>query len=885
MSAGRDGVSDGVPVTVLFCGVAGVAGLVEAYGSGWSGVLEVFQALVSAAVEGCDGHVEDGDDAVVFGSFLDASAAVRAAGLIERELGGTSWPGLRVEGCVGLHAGVVGDGLFLMGEDGETRLVGLDVHRGARVMAAANAGQVLVTDAVRGLLAGEESDRLEDLGFHRLGDFPESVRLFHLVVDENHHAGAFAPPKTLDFRPTNLTADDRPLLGRDELIESVRSAFLSDHRRLVTLTGPGGVGKTRVAIAVGSELLEEHRGGVWLIRAETLTRADELLAAVAVVLSVPDVPGRSLVDALVDRLHAAPVLLIVDNLEQLAGVGEVLSELVARTVSLRVLATSQAPLRVSSEAVVTVPVLARADAVELFSLVARSVQKPLDFSDPEVKTTAEKLIARLDYLPLAIELAAAQLRSSTLRELSEGLESQLELRLTHTGKPERQQSLQAIIDWSVRALPPEAKRLFTRLGVFTGPTTLELIEEICGQDINVLEATATLTDFSLLRRADSGFGMPPAIQLTAAQKLTDSPEESSLKRLHAEAMAKRAHGFSDVNQIQLSSIQEATLINGNFIPAVDWARSSDLELYCKLVTDLSAWWGLTGRNKRALTELSDALGIDGVSDLMRERLLRARGQAFTRVAIHDKAIADVEAALTLPAATEETERGRLLTIRSHAQAWSDPRQAASSAALAVESFREGGVTGRVVATLSYQAQALIKVGDLGGAGLVLEEARELAQLPENHEAVFALGGLSNTQGDWALARDQPLQALRFYASALSIDEWSRTLQFYDSAGIIVSLAQLKKFAAATELTTALETATGELGYAYDRLSLVDDWPDGIVRIAYNSLSEAEFSQAKARGAKISGGQLSARSLAIANEVLKANGIEPVPLSTRSISMV
>lgn len=872
----------GSQIVVFFCDIPDAAGLARRLGGDWPGIMSQYQDLVRGAVEGSGGFVEDGDATSFFATFVGEEAAqqaVDAASAVERNLRDL---GTDLQAAIGVHAGRLGESIF-RNEFGGPRFIGLDVHRCARVRMAARPGQVLVTGAVTNdnskSVSGDGA--FEDLGFYRLRDFPESVRLFNLVVFDDRRAEFFGPPDTLDYRPTNLTADDRPLLGRDELVARAKHAFLEGGHRLVTFTGPGGVGKTRVGIAVGSELLEEHRGGVWLVRAETLRRTQQLLPEIAATLNVRDVPGRDLLDALIDRMEGAPMLLVIDNLEQLTGVAEIISELIERTTSLRILATSQTPLRVGSETVLAVAALDIDDGVELFNLGARLAGTTLDLHNADVKAMVIQLIERLDRLPLAIELAAAQLRHLTLAQLSRGVESQLELRLAQPGKPERQQSLKAIIDWSVAALSSEAKQLFTRLGIFTGLTILELIEEVCGHDINVLEASATLVDFSLLRRVGIGFGMPPTIQKTALQLLTSSPQEAELRRLHATAMAKRAQLIGDINKLGPGSITEATVINGNFIPAVEWARNSDQEIYFNLVTNLSTWWGLTGQNRLALDQLSAALELNGISNLTRERLLRARGSAFTRVGVHDKATADLTEALALVDTADGIERGNLLTVLSLAQMWDDARQAATSAESAVKLFRKGGALDRMVTTLAYQAQALIKSGNVNAAGPVLDEATVLSRLPQNQNAVFAAGGLSNTKGDWALAKGQPLNALEFFATALSKDEWSRTLVFYDTAGVVVSLKQLAQFDTAIELLIALETSTRELGYDYDRLSPVVDWPHGILKAAREALSAYELSEAESRGRKISIGQLVTRALAIANEVLEANGIEPVRLTSPS----
>lgn len=869
-------LSKGQTVIVLFCDIADLPALMGRFGPEWPTFEAIYRDIVRTSISDNNGHLEDGDAAVSFGSFLGARDAVRAAASIQRRLLVSQWPieGACVMARVALHAGVVGDGLVLMPEGNNLRIIGLDVHRGARVMTAANAGQVLVTETVRGLMS-ESPLGLEDLGLHRLRDFPDGVRLFHLDVDKGHTAAAFPPPKTLDYRPTNLTADERPLLGRDVLIGDVRAAFLDDRSRLITLTGPGGIGKTRVAIAAGSELLEEHRGGVWLIRAESLKQAGQLLPAIATIVGVADIPGRDLLDALSDRFQAAPALLVLDNLEQLAGVGKTISELLDRTVSLRILTTSQTPLHIDGETILPVSPLELNDAIELFRLRAPAVGATLDLGDAQTKELVTAIIELLTRLPLAIELAVAQLRNLTLAELSRSLDKRLDLEVIQSERPQRQQSLHAVIDWSVEALPAEPRQLFTRLGVFTGLTTLALIEEVCGRDIDVLEAAATLIDFSLLRRADIGFGMPPAVQQTAAELLAHSTEKTELRRLHASAMVKQAKRVSDINRIDEAVYKEGLGLEGNFRAAIDWAHRSDQQMFFDLLISLSEWWNSTGRVRFALNELNAALSLDNISDSLRAELLkrRAHHQIKSEIGSKDSALNDIREGLRLVGNSATIERAGLLLALAIVQLnLGDPSEAASTAALAAELFSQFDPE-LFLRTLCLQASALISDGDPAAAGPILARASELALLPHNQDTFYATSMLSNIKGDWALAVGEPLDALKYFATAVSRDEWSSFFLFHDVAGAILSLGRLRRFDSVIELMTALRAASEELGYDYSQFAKGRGWPDEILQTARASLAPAEVVDLQAHGRNISTGQLASRTLAIANEELAQGGCD------------
>lgn len=871
-------IEGSLPVVVLFCDVAGLGEIVEEHGVEWAQVFPRYQEVVWAAIDGAGGCVEDGETTSFFGSFDEPVGALRAACEIQRGLAVLDVPdGLEIRARVGVHAGVLGETIS-RNVHSRPQFQGLDVHRGARVRGAARPGQVIVSGAVRDLVSLGERFIFEDLGFHRLRDFPESVRLFNLVVFDDHRAEFFGPPDTLDYRPTNLTADDRPLLGRNDLIEAVRSAFLDDHHRLVTLTGPGGVGKTRVAIAAGGELLDESRGGVWLIRAETLKRAEQLLPAIAVVLDVRDVPGKSLFDAIVARVEFSPMLLVVDNLEQLTGVADTISELIDRTTSLRILATSQTPLRISCETVLQVPMLPLDDAVEWFRLGARSAGTTLDLDNQKVKKTVEDLVESLNRLPLTIELAAAQLRNLTLSQLAEGIKSQLELPTLEPDKPERQQSLTAIINWSVNALPPQAQTLFTRLGVFTGITTLELIEEVCSKDIDVLDAAATLVDYSLLRRVDIGFGMPPSVQQTAAQLLANSDEQAELRRLHAITLTRHAARI-DIHKMTPEIAREGRALDANLMSAVNWARTADEKLYVEMVVNLAGWWRLLGRMKSGLKEIATALNFNFISRAQRAKLLNHRVTYFYATGSPEKALADATESLKLVGTDASIERGNCLISLSMATYRSDLDASATIAADAAQIFRGLDRPDRLTSALLMQSQALLKAGHADDAAGLLDEASAIALSQQTYASI---SGLPNVKGDWALATNKPLAALESYATALQGSSLlSRSQELFDITGIVFALWRLGEHQSVIELSGALEIACRDFGLNFDYLfarpycellKIDKEWSDGVLRTAHDGLSNDQVTDAQTRGKELSGGQLTARALAITNRVLEKHGV-------------
>src|SRR6185312_12563974 len=319
-------------VAMLFTDIEGSTRLVGRLGSGWPEVLEAHHALVGDAIAAEGGFVDRTEGDAFLAYFVDAAAAARAAVASLRALRAHRWPPvvgeLRVR--MGLHVGFV--------ERRSTGYVGLEVHRAARVAAAAHGGQLLLTDGARALIG--DVIRVEPLGVHRLKDFPSPEPLFCAVVD-GRGAAAFPPPQTELLRPTNLPAGTPVLVGREDALERVRRAFALDGERLVSLTGRGGVGKTSLALVAATGLLDEHPGGVWLVRLAAATSPGDVLPAVAAVIGADRDVSASLMDAVVGRLRdRGAALLVLDNLEHLLGAAPVLCSLLDQLPALRILVTS-----------------------------------------------------------------------------------------------------------------------------------------------------------------------------------------------------------------------------------------------------------------------------------------------------------------------------------------------------------------------------------------------------------------------------------------------------------------------------------------------------------------------------------------------------------------
>jgi predicted ATPase/class 3 adenylate cyclase len=489
-------------VTFLFTDIEGSTRLLQELGDRYAAVRDQHAAIVRRAIaEGGGVEVSTEGDSF-FAAFGGPVGAVRAAVAAQHGLAGHDWPaGFPVRVRMGLHTGE--------GVRGGDNYVGIDVNRAARIAAAAHGGQVIVSDATRALVeyALPDGARLRDLGEHRLKDIAGPVRLHDLVVEGLE--ADFPPPRTLDARRDNLPPQLTSFVGRQEEITEVKR--LLGRARLLTLTGAGGTGKSRLAVQVAAGLLPELEDGVLFVDLSAVTDPALVPAAVARALRVPEVPGRPVLEAVKDHLRDQELLLLVDNFEQVVAAGPVVEELLTAAPRLKVLVTSRVALALRGEQEYDVPVLSRAEAVRLFTERAQAVRPSFRVTDENAGAVAE-ITARLDGLPLAIELAATRTKVLTPEQMLPRLARRLSM-LTSGARtlPERQRTLRGAIAWSHDLLQDAERRWFARLSVFAGGWTVESAEAVCDPEelgLDALEALTSLVDQSLVRRADPADGGP-----------------------------------------------------------------------------------------------------------------------------------------------------------------------------------------------------------------------------------------------------------------------------------------------------------------------------------------------------------------------------------------
>ena len=529
-------------VTFVFTDIEGSTRLLEALGAEYPRLLGRHHEIVRDAISGCSGtevSTEGDSFFVVFGSATDAVAAAVA---VQRALASEEWPGgSKVRVRAGIHTGE--------GRIAGATYVGLDVHRAARIMAAAHGGQILVSETTRALVERSLGDgmALGDLGTFRLRDLSGHERLFQVLGDGLSRD--FPPLRTLDATPNNLPVQMSPLVGRDTERGAVRDLLDSPSVRLLTLTGPGGIGKTRLALQVGADQTERFRDGVYFVDLAAARDAAGALGATAQAVNVTVAGDEQPLAALAQQLQERQLLLLLDNFEQVMAAADDVADLLRQCPGLKVLVTSREALRVRGEHLFAVAPMSPPEAVQLFVQRAREARGDFVLTDESYPVLVE-ICTRLDGLPLAIELAAARLKLFSPNELRDRLTSRLDLlRGGARDLPTRQRTLRSTIEWSYELLADEERRIFQLMSLFPS-ARVESVEQVTARvrslaDIDVVDRLASLLDKSLVHSVENADGqrlsMLETIREYASEQLASQPVVAlEARRAHADHFAEFA---------------------------------------------------------------------------------------------------------------------------------------------------------------------------------------------------------------------------------------------------------------------------------------------------------------------------------------------------------
>src|SRR6476646_944633 len=558
-------------VTLLFSDIEGSTRLLRRTGDAYPGLLERHRTLLREAFETHGGQVLGTEGDGFFVAFGSAAAAVAAAEDGQRALAGNDWPdGDEIRVRMGVHTGEPRrvDGGY----------VGLDVHYAARVMSAGHGGQVLVSQATRSLLG--TSVELRDLGEHVLKDLAGPQQLYQLEIEGL--PDEFPPLSTLDNRFLSLPAVPNAFVGRERELAEASELLARDDVRLLTLIGPGGTGKTRLALQVASGLVDELPGGAAFVSLTPVRDWELVMPAIAQALGLREQPDESALETLTEYLRDKRLLLVLDNFEQVLAAAPSVSSLLAEAPGVKLLFTSRTPLRLSQERVYRVPQLDLSEAVELFAERAQAAATDFRLSDENTETV-EAICRRLDGLPLAIELAAPRVRTLTPQALLRRLDQRLPL-LTGGAQDadERQRTLRDTIAWSYDLLLEREQTLFRQLAVFVGGFRLEAAAAVVDPDgsTDVLENLDSLVEKSLLLRlredsdGEPRFWMLETIREYALERLAAAGELESARRRHGAWFAELAERLDaeSVTGDQPASIARLADDYPNLREAIERAR-------------------------------------------------------------------------------------------------------------------------------------------------------------------------------------------------------------------------------------------------------------------------------------------------------------------------
>lgn len=709
----------------------------------------------------------------------------------------------------------------------EGNYIGPTVNRAGRLRDLAHGGQTVFSGTAHDLVADQLPDEvwLADLGIHRLRDLPRPERVFQLCH----------PALRTDFPPLrsgggaarrHLPAQLTSFVGRSDQVGEIRQ--LIDANQLVTLTAAGGAGKTRLAVRVAALAATEFDGGAWFVDLAPVTDPDNVVVAMAAGLGVPDQLGRATIDALVGFVGEQQLLVVVDNCEHLlSGVAAAVVALLSGCPNLSILATSREPLGVPGEVTWRVPPLSPSeDAVELFIDRARRFQPELELSEHDSELIAE-ICGRLDGMPLAIELAAARLRSMSLAEIAESLGDRLRLlSASTTGAAERQQTLAGSVDWSHALLTDTQRAVFRRLAVFRGGFDLRAAHAVAGEDLgdgpSVLDDLTALIDKSLVIAETANrrtrYRMLETIRQYAQEKLAEAGELDTVRARHrdhytAVATALDAPGHH-ADDRQIADIEiDFNNIRTAFRYSCD---NGDADTALRIASSLQPFWLGRGRQEEGLAWLNAQLSNADTQQAV-TRPVRAR-------ALADKAILKVwlgavdsggEAQQALEIARELDDPfllTRALTACGAVHGY-DPEAPLPYFEEAASIARDIGDKRRLNQILGWRAYGAFIAGDPTGMRAAAEEGRDLAESISNRVTLrqflwlLALAKMISGDLDAAIAQFRHLAA---EADAASDFTW-RTINLISLARSLAYQGGAK--AALGTAKTAL-AATAQLGPWY-----------------------------------------------------------------------
>ncbi len=753
-------------VTLLFTNIEESTHLLQQLGDRYDSLLAEYRHLLQASFQEWNGYEVDSRGDAFSVAFARATDAVVAAVEVQRALATHPWPkGVAVHARMGLHTGepaLTSDGY-----------VGLDVHQAEHIMRAGYGGQVLLSQTTAHLVEQDLPDdvNLRDLGEHRLKDLGRPKRLFQL--DISGLPTGFPPLETLDSYSHNLPVQLTPFIGREQEVTSVCDLLRSEDVHLLALTGPGGTGKTRLALQVAAELSDIFADGVFFVNLAPISDPALVVPSIAETLGIRERADQSLLERLKEHLCQKQMLLLLDNFEQVVSAAAQIVELLVACPPLKVMVTSREVPHVRARHEFTVPPLPLPDlkhlpdlaalshfaAVALFISRAQAVKPDFQMTATNAHPIAE-ICARLDGLPLAIELAAARIKLLPPQALLARLSQRLGVLTSEAlDVPERQQTLRNTITWSYQLLDTQDQRLFRALSVFVGGCTLEAIEAVCaafGDEAKpMLDAVASLIDKSLLfqierERVEPRFTMLETIREYGLELLVATGELQPTQAAHAKFYLR----LLEQAETELQGPNQAVWVerleqeHDNLRAALEWAlgdvaderAAARQDIALRLSAALWPFWSMRGYYSEARAFLERAIvRSDGANDSLRVKALQVNASVTLQQGDHARTEALAKRSLALYQELGNTRGiadclGLLVDL---AVRRGEMAEAIVLSEERVRLMRQVGEPGQVAQSLSSLAEMLNRRGELAMVQALYEEALVLFRKAGNDLGIAA----------------------------------------------------------------------------------------------------------------------------------------------------
>jgi len=763
-------------VTFLFSDIEGSTRLLQRLGDQYAAVLAAFHGLMAAAIAAAGGTEVDQQGDATFAAFARAHDAVTAAVDAQRRVAAHGWPaGIALRVRMGVHTGE--PGVSAAG------YVGIDVHRAARICQAGHGGQILVSQTTVALVSDDlpKGIDLKPLGQHRLKDLTGPLQLSQVVA--TGLPGDFPALRSLEARPNNLPAQLSTFVGRTRELTELRTRL--GVARMLTLTGAGGSGKTRLALQLAADRIDDFSDGVWWTDLAPLSDATLIAHVVAAALRVREQPGRPLEQSLLDYLQPKRLLLVLDNCEHLVASCAALADLLLRQCpDLRILATSREGLGIAGETLYPVPPMtlpdpgraapddvARYEAVQLFADRAAALVPSFAVTERTAPVIGH-ICRRLDGIPLALELAAARTRSLSLEEISARLDDQFRLLTggSRTALP-RHQTLQSAIDWSYAMLGGAEQASFRRLSVFAGGFALDAAEAVAGGEpvgsADIVDVLGHLVDKSLVvaegQNGDVRYRMLEPLRQYGRDRLIAAGEADAVRTRHLQwyvtvsAQAEPAlRGMGQSDWLRRLSVE-----HDNLRTALQWAlTSSAIDPGLRIATAISRFWYLRGHISEGRRWLDELLAVPAAPTIEATTVAAAMAAAAVLAQLQfDAARATTLATQALDVFRDaQDHRGiasALGTLASVARWQADYERADALFQEILQHYREAADTWGVATAIGGRAGVARMRRDYARAAALFAESNRLyRELGDQHglsNTLYFMGLIARAQGDFAKA--------------------------------------------------------------------------------------------------------------------------------------